>query len=53
MRNSFKYSARQDWDKISRALKPVYQAATVKESEDRFLDFQEAWGGKSGPRQSR
>ena len=46
LRNSFKYSARQDWDKIARALKPVYQAATVKEAEDRFLDFQEAWGRK-------
>ncbi len=46
MRNSFKYSARQDWDAISRSLKPVYQASTVKEAEDRFLDFQDAWGGK-------
>lgn len=46
MRNSFKYSARQDWDKISRSLKPVYQASTIKEAEDRFLDFQEAWGAK-------
>ncbi len=42
----FKYSARQDWDKISRGLKPVYQAATVKEAEDRFLDFCEQWGAK-------
>ena len=46
MRNSFKYSARQDWDAISRALKPVYQAATVAEAEERFLEFAEAWGGK-------
>lgn len=46
MRNSFKYSARQDWDAISRALKPVYQAATVAEAEERFLEFCEEWGGK-------
>lgn len=46
MRNSFTYASRKDWDGISRALKPVYQAATVKEAEDRFLDFQEAWGQK-------
>ncbi len=46
MRNSFKYSARQDWDAISRALKPVYQAATLAEAEERFLEFAEAWGGK-------
>jgi len=46
MRNSFRYSARQDWDAISRGLKPVYQAATVDEAEERFLEFQEAWGAK-------
>ncbi|MBG6185530.1 transposase-like protein [Arthrobacter sp. CAN_A214] len=46
MRNSFRYSARQDWAAISRALKPVYQAATVAEAEDRFLEFQEEWGQK-------
>ncbi|ALN14686.1 IS256 family transposase [Acidipropionibacterium acidipropionici] len=46
MRNSFKYASRADWDAISRGLKPVYQAATVAEAEDRFLDFQEAWGTK-------
>lgn len=46
MRNSFKYSARQDWDAISRALKPVYQAGTVSEAEERFLEFAEAWGEK-------
>lgn len=46
MRNSFKYSSRQDWDAISRGLKPVYQAATVAEAEERFLEFAEAWGTK-------
>lgn len=46
MRNSFKYASRADWEAISRGLKPVYQAATVAEAEDRFLDFQEAWGTK-------
>jgi transposase-like protein len=46
MRASFRYAARQDWDKISKALKPVYTAPTAKAAEDRFLDFQEAWGAK-------
>ena len=46
MRNSFKYSARQDRDAISRALKLVYQAATVTEAEERFLEFAETWGAK-------
>ena len=44
MRASFRYAARQDWDAISRAHKPVYQAATV--AEERFLEFQEKWGRK-------
>ena len=46
MRASFRYAARQDWDKISKALKPVYGAPTAKAAEDRFLDFQEEWGAK-------
>ena len=46
MRNSFKYSARQDRDAISRALKPIYQASTVAEAEERFLEFGEVWGKK-------
>jgi transposase-like protein len=46
MRASFRYAARQDWDKISRALKPIYTAPTAKAAEDRFLDFQDEWGDK-------
>ncbi|MFF3075483.1 IS256 family transposase [Kitasatospora sp. NPDC057904] len=46
MRASFRYAARQDWDKISKALKPVYTASTAKAAEDRFLEFQESWGDK-------
>ena len=46
MRASFRYAARQDWDKISKALKPIYTAPTAKAAEDRFLDFQEVWGAK-------
>ena len=46
MRNSFRYASRQDWDAISRGLKPVYQAATVEQAEERFLEFGEQWGGK-------
>ncbi|RZS62055.1 transposase-like protein [Xylanimonas ulmi] len=46
MRASFRYAARQDWDAISRDLKPVYQAATVEGAEERFLEFSEKWGAK-------
>ncbi|MDR6318066.1 transposase-like protein [Actinoplanes couchii] len=46
LRNSFKYSARQDYEKIARALKPVYTAATEDAATERFLEFSETWGGK-------
>jgi transposase-like protein len=46
LRNSFRYAARQDWDKIARALKPIYTAPNQDAAEERFLEFQEVWGGK-------
>ncbi len=46
IRASFRYAARQDWDKLARALKPIYTAPTAAAAEERFLEFQEAWGGK-------
>ncbi len=46
IRASFPYAGRQDWDKISRALKPVYTAPTASVTEDRFLEFQKEWGTK-------
>jgi transposase-like protein len=51
MRASFRYAARQDWDKIARALKPVYQAATVAEAEERFWSSRRP-GAASTPRSS-
>jgi putative transposase len=46
LRNSFRYAARQDWDKIAKALKPVYTAPTEDAATERFLEFAEAWGSK-------
>lgn len=46
LRASFRYAARQDWDKISKALKPVYTAPTQDVAEGKFLEFGEAWGKK-------
>jgi len=46
LRNSFRYAARQDWEKIARALKPVYTAPTEDAATERFLEFGEAWGRK-------
>ena len=46
LRNSFRYAARQDWDKIAKALKPVYTAPTEDAATERFLEFSETWGKK-------
>ncbi|MFJ4675959.1 IS256 family transposase [Kitasatospora sp. NPDC088783] len=42
----FRYAARQDRNKISKALRPVHTVLTQDTAEERFLEFQEAWGTK-------
>ncbi|MEV1144317.1 hypothetical protein [Micromonospora sp. NPDC049799] len=34
--------ARQDWDKIAKALRPVYTAPTEDAATERFLEFDPA-----------
>jgi transposase-like protein len=46
LRASFRYAARQDWDALAKALRPVYTAPTEEAAMERFLEFQEAWGRK-------
>jgi len=46
LRNSFRYASRADWDKISKALRPVYTAPTEEAATVRFGEFSEAWGRK-------
>ncbi|WP_349261910.1 IS256 family transposase [Actinocrinis sp.] len=46
LRASFRYAARQDWDALAKALRPVYTAPTEAAALERFLEFQEAWGHK-------
>ncbi|XNR87231.1 IS256 family transposase [Streptomyces sp. R-74717] len=46
LRNSFRYAARQDWEKIAKALKPIYTAPTEDAALERFMEFSEAWGRK-------
>jgi len=46
LRASFRYAARQDWDKLARAMKPIYTADTLEAAEERFLEFSEEWGTK-------
>lgn len=45
LRASFRYAARQHWDAIARALKPVYTAPAESAATER-LEFAEAWGGE-------
>ncbi|MFD7532768.1 IS256 family transposase [Streptomyces sp. NPDC059849] len=46
LRNSFRYAARQDWDKIARTLKPVYTAPTEESALERFAELADTWGKK-------
>ncbi|MBN3933321.1 transposase, partial [Streptomyces verrucosisporus] len=54
LRNSFRYAARQDWDKIAKLLKPVSPpqaggtptAPTEEAALERFAEFAETWGRK-------
>lgn len=46
LRASFRYAARQHWDAVAKALRPVYTAPTESAALERFLEFSEAWGGR-------
>lgn len=46
LRNSFRYAARQDWEKIAKALRPVYTAPTEEAALERFVEFTDTWSGK-------
>lgn len=46
LRNSFRYAARQHWDAIAKALKPLYTAPTEAAATERFLEFAETWGSR-------
>ena len=49
MRASFRYAARQDWDRISRALKPIYTAPTADAAETALLEFADSELGRRYP----
>jgi transposase-like protein len=46
LRNTFRYAARQDWDAVSRDIRPVYQAANAEAAAARFEEFADKWGRK-------
>ncbi|MEU9663707.1 transposase [Streptomyces chartreusis] len=45
-RTPFQYTARQDWDKISKMFKPVYTAVNEEASLERFRQTTEDWVGR-------
>lgn len=49
LRNSFRYTPRQHWEKIAKDLKPVYTAATEQAAEARFAEFAETWTPATRP----
>jgi putative transposase len=44
LRNSFRYTGRQHFDQVAKALRPVYTAPTEAAAMERFLEFCETWG---------
>ncbi|MGP4052179.1 IS256 family transposase [Streptomyces sp. 2A115] len=44
--NSFRYAARQNWDKVAKALKPVYTAPSEDAAAERILEFQDSLATK-------
>jgi putative transposase len=46
LRASFRYAARQHWDAIAKALRPVYTAPTEEAALERFVEFETACGRK-------
>jgi transposase-like protein len=46
LRASFRYAARQHYDAIAKALRPIYTAPTEAAALERFYEFAETWGGR-------
>jgi putative transposase len=46
LRNSFRYTPRQHWEKIAKDLKPIYTAVSEAEAAARFEEFAETWGAR-------
>ena len=46
IRDTFRYASRKYWDQISRDLKPVYAAPSVKAAEQALEEFLNVWGAR-------
>jgi hypothetical protein len=46
IRNTFRYAARQDWDRMVKDLKPIYTAVNAEQAAARLEEFAANWGAK-------
>ena len=46
LRNTFRYAARQDWDRIAKDLRPIYTAVNEPMAAERFTEFAATWRSK-------
>jgi putative transposase len=46
IRNTFRYTARQDWDAMAKDLRPIYTAVNADQAETRMTEFAEKWQSK-------
>jgi putative transposase len=46
VRASLRYASKAHWGQITKALRAVYTAPTLDAAEQRFDEFEQAWGGK-------
>ncbi|MAO79497.1 MAG: IS256 family transposase [Nocardioides sp.] len=44
IRNTFRYAARQHWDKMAKDLRPIYTAVNAEQAAVRLDEFEERWG---------
>jgi transposase-like protein len=46
VRNTLRYTARQNWAKVTTDLRRVYTAPSLDAATERFAEFEEKWGSK-------
>ena len=46
VRNTLRYTARQNWAKVTTDLRRVYTAPSLDAASERFQEFEEKWGSK-------
>ena len=44
IRNTFRFAARTDWDRMAKDLRPVYTAPNEAAAKERLVEFHSTWG---------